>query len=393
MYPVLVRRIFWISSFGLIVFLLAVGVVYVANPLALRTWVLARALKSSSSSIRLAAAEDLIERDPEEAVDVFVDAHANAWVGDSWYADGRSRFALLPPDMAGRLATILDDPDRSRAVAAADGLAILVHSNQGHDFSAVLPALLRSLERRDDTLCTSAAWVICRIAPNDSKTREALLRASREGCPGVLHALKFRELSDAEVNELIGSLAIEDEQLRRQVARLLGTLEAQREASVPALVGLLGDESYWVIHAALWSLERLEQRDPVTISKVYALIEREDVRFDAIQFLARSTAASAEALAAVQAGLGKSSQATEFLDALGNAPPQSISPALIPDLLHLCRAGADLDQRLSAIDVLAGMGPAARSAVPAMKELLADGENADLEQSLRIALESMREAE
>ena len=52
-----------------------------------------------------------------------------------------------------------------------------------------------------------------------------------------------------------------------------------------------------------------------------------------------------------------------------------------------------LSTSTSAIDVLGSMGPAARSAVPAMKALLANGENADLEQSLRLALESMREAE
>lgn len=387
------RRLLWISSIGLIVFLLAAGVIYLANPFSVRTWVLAKALRSSSSNIRLAAAEDLIEHDPETAVDVFVDARANAWVGDSWYPDGRSRFALLPPDMAGKLATILDDPDPSRAVAAADGLAILVHSNEDHDFSAVLPALLRSLERKDDTLCTSVAWVICRIAPSNSETKKALLRASREGCPGVLHALKFRELSDAEVIELIDSLGRDDAQLRKQVAYVLGRLEAHRDRSVPALVALLRDESDLVIHAALSSLQRLEHRDPATSREVTALLGREAVRMYAVEFLAGSTSSSPEALAVVKAALRNSPEATEFLDALANAVPETLSPELIPDLLHLCRAGADLDQQMSAVELLGGMGPAAKSAVPAIEEILAKSEDEDFVQAARTAVENIEAEE
>jgi hypothetical protein len=66
--------------------------------------------------------------------------------------------------MAVRLAEMLEDPDPRGAAIAADGLNVLAYKNEGHDFSAVLPALFRALERerRNPTLCMSAASAMCR---------------------------------------------------------------------------------------------------------------------------------------------------------------------------------------------------------------------------------------
>jgi len=66
---------------------------------------------------------------------------------------------------------------------------------------------------------------------------------------------------------------------------------------------------------------------------------------------------------------------------------------LIPDLLHLCSPGMDLDQRRDAVEVLGNMGPAAKPAVPAIEEILAKDNDEDFEWAARIALESIKTAE
>ena len=383
------RRVLRISAAVVVVLLLAGGIIYWANLFSVRTWVLVKALNSGMQSVRDAAAVSLAQRNPEEAVESFIDARANA-PGESRYADSCVWFALLPAEIAPRLAAILEDSDPRRAAIAADGLNVLAYKNEEHDFSAVLPALFRTLERKDPKLCLSAASAICSIGEDNADATKALLKASREGCPEVLFHLRSMHLSDEDVGELIESLGHEDRRLRASVASVLGSLAAHRDSVVPRLIAALRDPDDAIVEAALRSLEELEHRDAPTIREITLLLEREHVRIHAVEFLARSTAKSPEALTAVRAGLREPAKATEFLDELGNADPDTVSNDLIPDLLHLCRAGADLDQRMSAVDVLGNMGPRARSAAPALEEILAREESDEFEQSASVALESIK---
>jgi len=384
------RRLLWITTGGISLLLLVVGIIYVANPFSVRTWILAKSLRSPLSSVREAAAEALAARDPEEAVELFVDARADAAIDDPWYGESYWWFALLPPELAENLAGMLEDPDTARAAAAAEGFGVLVHENEDHDFSPLLPALFRALQK---SFCM-AAYALCQIGPEDGDMTTALLHASREGCPGVLLHLHDMELSEEQLDELLDSLAHEDVQLRRWAALALGSRAAYKDRIGPRLVATLGDPNDVVTNAVLSSLKLLGQTDPATIREVTALLGREAVRMYAVEFLAGSTSTSPEALAVVRAALRNSAEATEFLDALGNAPPETISADLIPDLLRLCREGADLDQRTSAVELLGSMGPAAKSAVPAIEEILAKNEDEDsFEWAARAALESIQTAE
>ena len=83
----------------------------------------------------------------------------------------------------------------------------------------------------------------------------------------------------------------------------------------------------------------------------------------------------------------------EFLEALTSFYFETISADLIPDLLHLCRPGTDLDQRRGAVEVLGNMGPAAKSAVPAIEEILAKDDDEDFEWAAAMAMESIQRGE
>jgi len=387
------RRLLWLSLSVVLGLLFLVALVYLANPLSARTWILGKALRSGVSDIRGVAAHALVARDPEGAAEVFVEALQHSGSG-SHYEESFWRFAILPPEMAEKLEGMLEDPDPLRAEAAAHGLAVLAYQNKGHDFSASLPALLGALQRKNQALCTAAASAISLIGPRNPDATKAILRAFREGCAYVLYSLPDMELSDEDMSDLLGFLVDEEVQLREQAALCLGSFTAHKERILPGLIDALGDPKDSVVECALSSLERLEQRDPATIREVIALLGRKDrARPAAIRFLAGSTSASPEALAAVRSGLWERSQAREFLEALGNASYGSISADLMPDLLHLCSPGMDLDQRRDAVEVLGSMYAAAKPAVPAIEEILAKDDDEDFEWAARIAIQSIKTAE
>ena len=389
---ILMRRLLWQSLCVVLGLVFLAALVYLANPLSFRTWILAKALRSGVSHVRGVAAQALVLRDPEEAAEVFVEALQDSG-GGSHYEESFWRFAILPPEMAERLEAMLEDPDPLRAEAAAHGLAVLAYQNKSHDFSASLPALLRALQRKNQALCMAAAPAISLIGPHNPDATKAILRAFREGCPGVLYSLHDMQLSADDMRELLEFLDHDNLQLREQAALFLGVLAAHKERIVPRLVDALGDPTGSVVEAALSSLERLEQRDAPTVREVIALLDRKDrARPTAIRFLAGSTSSSPEALAAVRSGLRERSQAREFLEALRTASG-TISADLIPDLLHLCTPGMDLDQRREAVQVLGNMYAAAKPAVPALEQILAKDDDEDFEWAARIAIESIRTAE
>jgi hypothetical protein len=384
-----VRRIVRISSLGFLACLLVAALVYVANPFSARTWILGKALRSPVSSVRSAAERKLAAGDPDEAAEAFVDARARG-KDDELQSESYSRFGLLPPETAGKLASLLDDPDPSRAEAAADGLEMLAGRYERHDFSAFLPALLRALERRNASLSWSAASAAKKIDPRSPELVKAILQNARNGNPPVLYFLRSMELSDADVSRVLETLVTEDLDLRVTVALTLGWMVAHEGKVVPALVTLLEDREGRVVGASLSSLEELWQRDPAIIRKVIDLLRRDDVRASAIGFLSRS-AGSPEAIAAIKAGLRESSRAGEFLKGLRESA-SDVSPEVIPEILDLCR-GTDTDKRLAALDVLGRMGPAARSAVPSIEEILAKESDSDFAETVRLVLEDIRETE
>jgi hypothetical protein len=143
------------------------------------------------------------------------------------------------------------------------------------------------------------------------------------------------------------------------------------------------------VEAALVGIERFGRRDAATVRAVIELLRRDDTRLVAIGFLARSTAASPEALAAVREGLREGSRTTEFLDQLAVAPPETLSRELIPQLLGFCSCRLGPERRMAAIGVLGNMGPAAGSAVPGIRAILEKEEDLEFESWALSALESI----
>ena len=383
------RRILWLTLLVLLGLPIAGGLVYLTNVFSARTWLLGKALRSSVSSVRATAEKRLARGNPEEAAYAFVEARREAMSGGPDYGESWDRFALLPPEAAGMLAAMLDDVDPLRAAAAADGLTVLVAKNEDHDFSAVLPNLVKALERRQPKLCWSAAAAISSISPGNPDMAKTVLRSLREGCPDNYQLIPGMQLSESDVRDLLEYLV--DPMLRTHVASILGLLPSHKERVVPALLGLLENEDVFLVQAALFSLEQLEQRDPATIRRVAELLRRDEARHGAIRLLARSTVESSEALGIVKAGLQESSQAEMFLQELESA--ETISPDLVPDLVNHCRSGADQQLRLGAIRILAYMGPAARSAVPAIEAILPKESDPHFADEARIALENMKASE
>jgi HEAT repeat protein len=387
------RRLLWQSLCVFLGLVFLAALVYLANPLSARTWILGKALRSGVSSVRDTAMLALVARDPEEAAEVFVEARLEASSG-SILEESIFRFAILPPEAAATLEGMLADPDPLRAAAAADGLAVLAHKNEYHDFSGTLPALFLALQTKHQGLCIAAAYAISQIGPRNPDATKAILRAFREGCRGALGCLHGMELSDGDLRELLGFLDHEDLQLREQAALGLCMFTDHKERIVPRLVAALGDPNDVVAEAALYSLERLEQADRATIMEVIALLGRKDrARPAAIRFLAGCISASPEALAAIQAGLRESSQAREFLEGLDHAAWGTLPADLIPDLLHLCSPGMDFVQRRDAVETLGNMGPTAKPAAPGIEEILAKDDDEDFEWAARIALESINRGE
>ena len=100
--------------------------------------------------------------------------------------------------------------------------------------------------------------------------------------------------------------------------------------------------------------------------------------------------ASPEAIAAIRMSLHDSSRAAQFLDELRDSV--MFPPELIPDIVDLCRS-PHRDIRLKAINLLGILGAKARSAVPAIEEILAKNNDPEFEEAARHALEDIQASE
>ena len=335
-----------------------------------------------------AAARKICERRGREAIPALVQGLRSVDSGVRFFCVGR--LEELGPDAVAAIPALVralgDEYEWVRAIAvmtlrsmgpaareSSDSLLIVLHDKDVDVAFLAASALLHI-----DPGCKAARFAMVKfLSDEDQDTREGADRELRE------HSLL------PEITEWLDLVGHEDPQVRRSAAVVLGALPPDTEGALTALAKLIGDENHLVVEAALAGLDRFERRDGATIRAVTALLRRDDTHLAAIGFLARGTAASPEALAAVREGLREGSRTTEFLDQLGEAPPETLSSELIPQLLGFCRAGSDPERRIAAIGVLGNMGPAARSAVPAIEAILEKEEDLEFESWALSALESI----
>ena len=302
------------------------------------------------------------------------------------------RLAAIGPEAKEAIPALMEalgDQNAWLKVAAVQALSSM--GTAGRESSE---SLIRALHDEEVSVVLNAALALLRIDPGCQEARFAMVRflsVSHEDQKLSEVADRARELGLLPgIVELIDLFGHEDPQLRRSVALVLGSQPPDPKRVFPALVKLLGDEKHFVVEAALSSLERFSERDAAAVRTVTDLLRRDDVRAAAIRFLARSTAASPEALGAVLEGLREGSTTTEFLDQLVEARPETLSSELIPQLLESCRRGSDPDRRLVALQVLSNMGPAARSAVPEIEAILEKEADLEFESWALSALESIQ---
>jgi HEAT repeat protein len=303
------------------------------------------------------------------------------------------RLGVFGPDASEAVPALLEvlgdkDPNYPEVRVSA----VLALRSMGPAARESVHSLIEALEDESVHVVFNAASALLHIDPDRNEGFFAMVKfLSHEND-------EWRELADRQlrelgllpgVDELIDLLGHEDPHLRRSAAVVLGSLEPDTDRMFPGLIKLLGDEKHFVVEGALSALERFAERDAAAVHKAIDLLRRDDVRLAAIGFLARSTAMSPEALAAVQEGLREGSTTAVFLDQLAEAPPETLSSELVPELLGFCRAGSDSDRRLTALQVLSNMGPAARSAVPALEAILEKEEDLEFESWALNALESI----
>jgi HEAT repeat protein len=255
----------------------------------------------------------------------------------------------------GALARLLEDPEpevRREAVYALKG--------HGGKASAAAPALVRALrdpyeKESGSSISTTAYHALWHMTPEPAAVLPELREIVRDGSPAERRRAVdlLRRLGPGAAGaepELLPLLDDPDDGLRREAALTLWRL-GRREGPVRSLlIGMLGAAGSGAKRGALDALSGDAASDAAVHSAVRGLLTDADdaVRREAVERIA---------------AWGATAEDVPALISLIRRPIAEKPSVYGPD---------SSEARVKAIEVLGGLGPAAREAVPALVERLAD---------------------
>ncbi|HEV3259903.1 MAG TPA: HEAT repeat domain-containing protein, partial [Gemmataceae bacterium] len=257
--------------------------------------------------------------------------------------------------------------------AAADAIVTF-----GPQAKEAVPVLIRLLQSGSEKDREAAAWAIMTFGPEAKKEAvPVLIDILEDRCPkyrafgaGVLGDLGPTAAS--AVPALTRLLEDDDSDVRNHAVRALGAIGAAAKSAVPALIPLLQDQGWCEIReSAAGALADIDPKDPNIVPALGRALgdDMREVRASAAAALGKLGPGAKAALPALKKALNSEQEGQEDLIKV----LVQIGPAAVPTLIELL--GAEKPEiRSQAATILGDMGPAARVAVPALKEALQDQE-------------------
>jgi HEAT repeat protein len=275
------------------------------------------------------------------------------------------------------LTAALKDANKGVRVAAAIALTGIDPKNR-----APLKVLADALKADHADLRTSAAAALLRVDPGNKEALAAFadLLADRDESVRAGAAVALRKIGPparAAVPTLVRALEHPNPSTRANAAAALGEIGPVTEAVVPALVAalkppvpkavLLDDSA--VRERAAEALGKFGVRAKSAVAGLTAALKSPvvPVRLKAAGALLAIDPENREAVAVVLDVLGKNENASGLADVVAKVGPAAKSA--VPRLLRLLGAGT-YDERLTAARLLGAIGPAAKEAVPRLTQSL-----------------------
>ncbi|MBS0265495.1 MAG: HEAT repeat domain-containing protein [Planctomycetes bacterium] len=303
----------------------------------------------------------------------------------------------------GDLVKLLENQEKARLHSGAvDALGAI-----GRDAAPAIPALQKLLSGKDVHLATAAGVALTHILPPNSDQlvdvvkvlskslensspeirNEAIFGLGESGAKGVPVLSKLVQgyeknpelawqaaaalslmgpAAEPAIPDLVAALASKHEAVASQAAMALGAIGPKAKLAVPGLQALLVKGNLAVKEHAASALGNLGPVAAPAVNDLAKLLkdQNEDLRGIAATALGKIGPAAEPAVPALVAALDdeRGPVALHAADALGRIGPNSVS--------HLGKALSDPRRQMLAAMILAEMGASAKSAIPALEEVL-----------------------
>ncbi len=232
--------------------------------------------------------------------------------------------------VAARLTTALDSPDEPVRQAALNGLGVMAAWLPGEPS----PSLIKALDDESAVIRSAAAGALGRYRKGLDPAIPLLLRhledeqqPVRDACAQAFQRIRPPAVSAAIAPALIAALRVPDGHARASLVMLIGRLEPDPRAAVPALIAVL--------------------REPVDSD--VKVVDRSATNYPSYT--------------------GPAHEAARVLGAI--APGTPLAAEAMAALVEVVRSGP-AQRKGSAAEALGAFGPAAASAVPALVGLLTE---------------------
>jgi hypothetical protein len=249
----------------------------------------------------------------------------------------------------------------------------------------------------------AAAAALARISPETPGIAEPLVASLRDnrGFSQWFAQQALRELGPKGVPALVKVADDQSPMARRLAVETLGSIGEPASAAVPALAAKLKDPDEFVRRAAADALGKMGAASNAIVPQLRAALRDTSgtVRAAVAIALVRVDAPALEAIPTLVAAISREpGEETAYVEVCVAAP--EISPAAVPAVLGFVKAqpaagASSLDRektyrlRSGALDLLRRMGPNAKSAVPALRQLANQAGNESERREITEALQQI----
>ena len=261
--------------------------------------------------------------------------------------------------------------------------------------------LVRGLEHKKPSVRLATVKALPDIEPLAEEVVLALMKATVDEDDRVARSAEkaIRRIGSAAVPALVQGLENEDAGVRATAAQALGFLGPAAEGAVPALAKAIEDEYDGVRHLAVQTLSYIGPAAQAAVPALVKALDDEDMRGSAVYtLLLIDPAARRIGPEGVPSLIGALSdidkrvccKAARILRSIGPAAKAAV-PALKQVLEDTRGLGHDKEQaRAEAAGALGSIGPAAQAALPALMHALDDDDDSSVRFNAALALAKIR---